>query len=313
MTAERVHLGDRMRWLAATLLGAGLLCSAPRAQASDLALAWSAPAGCPDVSELQASLRTRLDRPLRFGLDAPTALSAQIERAGAGFRLTLNTRTESGQEQRNLEARSCNELARATLLVAALLLSTHPLPPPESVSPAPAQRSAATRGPLRLTLSGVLDLGRLPAPAPGFGARLGIDVGRLRFSAGGLYLPERARPVASQPGAEVAVQLTAAQLDVCYALIVSPALGACVTGEAGVLSAKGRGLREDQRASSFWLLGGLGMALWAPLTSWLDLAAELTLGLPATRAQLSVHDLGSIYRVPVLTGQLQVGLSARFP
>lgn len=301
-----------MRWLAATLLGAGLLCSATRAQASDLALGWSAPGVCPDVRELQASLRTRLGRPLSFGPDAPTALSARIEAAGAGFRLTLNTRTESGQEQRNLEARSCNELARATLLVAALLLSTRPLPSP-APAPAASPPSAAEHGPLRLGVSGVLDLGRLPAAAPGLAARLGLDVGRLRLSAGALYLPPRSQAVASQPGAELAMQLTAAQLDVCYALLPSPGLGLCAMAEAGALSAQGRGLREDQHASSFWLLGGLGMALWAPLTGWLDLAAELTLGAPATRARISVRELGSVYRVPVLTGQLQVGLSARFP
>src|SRR5512143_1665483 len=101
-----------MRWLAAMLFCAWALCSA-HVRASDLALSWSAPAGCPAQSELQASLSARLGRQLSFGPDAVTRLHAQIAIAGAGYRLSLTTRTEIGTEERNLEARSCNELARA--------------------------------------------------------------------------------------------------------------------------------------------------------------------------------------------------------
>ena len=308
-----------MRWLAATLLSAGLLCSVEaRAQTrSDLALHWQAPVGCPDASELTAGLRTRLGRAITLGPDASTRLDAQITRDGSAFRLQLNTRTESGTEQRVLEARSCNELARATLLVASLLLSTHPVPAAE---PAPMSHaasshavSAGARGYLHLTLAGALDLGRLPALGPGLSARIGADIGRLRLQIGGLYLPAQARALMSQPGASVSSQLTAAQLAVCYALVVSPWLGPCAYAEVGALPAEGHGLPQNERKTSLWLLGGLGLALSVPLLSWLDLSAEASLGAPLLRAQVSVRELGRVYQVSVLAGQLQAGLRVRFP
>jgi hypothetical protein len=300
-----------MRLLAATLLSAGLLCIV-KVQASDLALQWQAPAGCPDSNELQASLRTRAGRPITFGPDAPTQLDAQVTRDGPGYRLQLSTHTESGDEQRLLEARSCNELSRATLLLGSLLLSTHPAPiaDPSAASDAP---SAGARGYLHVTLAGALDFGRLPAPAPGISARIGVDIARLRLMLGGLYLPWQARAVASQPGANVSSQLTAAQLCVCYALVVSPWLGPCAYAEVGSLAARGHGLPQNERSTSLWLLGGLGLALSAPLTRWLDLSAEASLGAPALRAQLSVRDLGRVYQVSVLSAQLQVGMRLRFP
>lgn len=302
---------DRMRWLAATLLSAGLLCSL-EVQASDLALHWHAPAGCPDSSELQAGLRTRLGRPITLGPDATTQLDAEVTRDGPAFRLLLITHTESGDEQRVLEARSCNELARATLLVATLLLSTHaaPVSEPAAVGDGP---SSGARGALHFTVAGVLDIGRLPAPAPGVSARIGADIARVRLLLGGLYLPAQARAVPSQPGASVSSQLIAAQLGVCYALVVSPWLGPCAYAEVGSLAAQGHGLPQNERSTSLWLLGGLGLALSVPLSNWLDLSTEATLGAPALRPQLSVRDLGRVYQVSVLSGQLQVGLQVRFP
>ena len=281
-------------------------------QASDLALHWHAPAGCPDSSELQAGLRTRLGRAITLGPDATTQLDAEVTRVGPGFRLQLSTHTETGDEQRVLEARSCNELARATLLLASLLLTTHaaPMSEPAAVRDEP---SSGARGALHLTLAGVLDLGRLPAPAPGVAARIGADIARLRLLLGGLYLPAQARAVPSQPGASVSSQLIAAQLGVCYGLIVSPWLGPCAYGEVGSLAAQGHGLPQNERSTSLWLLGGLGLAFSVPLTDWLDLSAEATLGAPASRPQLSVRDLGRVYQVSVLAGQLQVGVQARFP
>ena len=295
------------------LLCAALLCS-DHARASDLALGWRAPASCPDLAELQASLRSRLSRPLTFGPDAPTQLDGRVEREGDGFRLTLDTRTESGSESRILEAGSCNELARATLLVASLLLSTRPLPA-EAQRAAPEAARPSTPRSLRLLVgvAPVIDFGRLPAPAPGLAARVGLQRSRLRIAAGALYLPEQWRSVAGQPGAAIGLQLTAAQLCVCYVLLESPALGTCARGELGALAAQGRGLADSQRSSSLWLAGGLGLGVWLPLTPWLELSTELGLDAPLMRAQLSVHELGSVYRVPAIAGQLQVGLSLRFP
>lgn len=290
------------------LLSAGLLCSV-RAQASELALHWQAPLGCPDESELQAGLRTRLGREIALGPDAATQLDAQIAREGPGFRLELNTRTENGDEQRVLEARSCNELARATLLVASLLLSTHAAP----VQHAHSEHGASVHGHLHVAVSGVLDFGRLPASAPGVGVRFGVDVARLRLWLGGLYLPAQARALGAQPGASVSSQLTAAEIGVCYALIVSPWLGPCVYGELGSLRAEGHGLAQNERTTSLWLLGGLGLSLSVPLVRWLDVTTEANLGVPALRPQLSVRELGRVYQVSALAAQLQVGLRLRFP
>jgi hypothetical protein len=301
-----------MRLLAAIFLGA--LFYAPQALASELALSWQAPEGCPGLAELASGLATRQKRPVQLGADAPVRIDAKVTRDRAGFRLDLQTHTETGDSQRELYTQSCNELARATLLLASLLLST---PPPASEPDAPAvpSEAASTRSLQRswhVTLAGALDAGKLAVFAPGASVKLGVDLNALRLRVGALYLPPRAVAIEQAPGAHVVLQLMAAEASLCYAWTRAPRLASCAYAEAGSLRARGRGLAQDEHSSSLWLSAGFGAQLSVALAPWLELETELAVGVPFQRAQLATRDLGLVYRVAAVYGQLQAGLCAHF-
>jgi hypothetical protein len=297
-----------MRLFAATLLG--MLLFSQRASAHELTLSWSAPAGCPGLAELQAGLTTRQKREVQLGPDAPLRIDATVTRDREGFRLELVTHTESGDSRRELYTQSCNELARATLLVASLLLST---PPPESAQPEPAATDPPLLTSWHATLAGALDAGKLAVFAPGAAVKLGVDIESLRIRLGALYLPPRSVAIEQAPGAQVVLQLMAAEASLCYAWTRAPRLSSCAYVELGSLRARGKGLAQDETTASLWLAGGLGMQLSVSLVEWLELQGELALGVPMQRAQLATRDLGVVYRVSAVHGQLQAGVCAHFP
>lgn len=303
-----------MRLLAATLLG--MLLISQRALAHDLSLSWSAPAGCPGLAELQAGLTTRHKQLVQLGPDAPVRIDATVTRDREGFRLVLVEHTESGESRRELYTKSCNELARATLLVASLLLSTPPgaKAVDETAEPPPSPpASAQVRPTWHATLAGVLDAGKLAVFAPGAAVKLGVDLDALRIRVGALYLAPRSTAIEQAPGAQVVLQLMAAEAALCYGWTRAPRLSSCAYAELGSLRAQGRGLAQDEDSASLWIAGGLGMQLSVGLSSWLELEGELSLGVPLQRAQFATRDLGVVYRVAALFGQLQAGLCAYFP
>jgi hypothetical protein len=283
---------------------------------SELSLSWLAPPACPQLASLQESLAIRQKRRVALGPNAPLRVEASVVTEHDGFRLELVTATRSGRARRVLVAPSCNELARATLLMASLLLSTpETSASPESSSPAPA---ASARVPelstvaLRVSAAAALDLGRLSRFSPGASLGLGVDLASLRLRAGASYLPSRNVDVSSLPGAHVELQLIAAELSACYALRRAPRLSPCVFAELGSLRARGVGLSHDEHSASVWWLGGVAAQLSVGLAAWLDLDSELSVGFPARRAQISTRDTGVVYQVPAVTGQLRVGLSLHF-
>lgn len=311
-----------MRLLAAILLGMLLFSQRALAHdlahdlAQDLALSWSAPAGCPGLAELEAGLTTRQKRPVRLGPNAPLRIAATVTRDREGFRLDLATHTESGDSRRELYTQSCNELARATLLVASLLLSTPPGASAAGEKAAPSSQPSVT--PMQLgpswhvTVAGALDAGKLAVFAPGAAVKLGVDFDAVRIRVGALYLAPRSVAIDQAPDARVVLQLMAAEASLCYGWTRAPRLSSCAYAEVGSLRAQGRGFAQDEHTASLWLAGGLGVQLGVNMASWLELEGELSLGVPFQRAQLATRDLGLVYRVSAVYGQLQAGFCAHF-
>jgi hypothetical protein len=113
-------------------------------------------------------------------------------------------------------------------------------------------------------------------------------------------------------GGRVVLQLMAAEASLCYGWTRAPRLSSCAYAELGSFRAQGRGLAQDEDTASLWLAGGLGAQLSVGLNAWLDLEAELSLGVPLRAAQLATRDLGEVYRVSAVYGQLQAGFCAHF-
>ena len=83
-------------------------------------LQWSAPPQCPDTASLEESIADRLGREVAPG---EIEVRGGIEdTAAAGYRLTLLTKTDAGEDRRELTAHDCRALADATALLVALTI-----------------------------------------------------------------------------------------------------------------------------------------------------------------------------------------------
>jgi hypothetical protein len=111
-----------MSKLAAMALWAALT-TAQIARASDVDLRWDAPASCPALEALRSGLSQRLGRAVVLGVDAATQVAGVVTLRGDGYAMALRTRAAGGEDERLLQARGCNELARAAVLATALLLT----------------------------------------------------------------------------------------------------------------------------------------------------------------------------------------------
>lgn len=129
MTSPSAALADR--WLrgqrsaaALAALCCVLACASVRAQSPELVeLTWDAPAGCPGAADVQARIR-RLAASARPTGTALRAEGTITRKADGGLHLKLVIRAGELVGERNLEGRSCEDLAGAASVNLALLLSS---------------------------------------------------------------------------------------------------------------------------------------------------------------------------------------------
>lgn len=93
--------------------------SAGAAEPAALQLEWSAPGGCPQAAEVRALTAGVLGREIAEDGSAATRVRARVRTTRGGFRLTIETRSASGNDVRKLEDRRCAVLAEAAAVIAA--------------------------------------------------------------------------------------------------------------------------------------------------------------------------------------------------
>jgi hypothetical protein len=236
MTSRSVPRADSGR-LAALL--AVLVSVQAQAQSSDpVELVWRAPAGCPGADEVQARIRKLAGSSEATG--APLRAEATITRIASGrLHLKLVVRAEDSVGERNIEGRTCEDLAGATAVNLVLLLhsatplraaeleqrggpsgagdSAHqsggstgePSRPPEA-TPARPQPQAAPKAPeaeggsrswrgLLQLPVAALEFGPLPSPSYGVALAGGVQVERWRILAEGHAWLQQTMPMAERP------------------------------------------------------------------------------------------------------------------
>jgi hypothetical protein len=133
---------------------------APPERASEQ-VQWSAPAECPDEAEVKA----RVDRILAEGGSGrreAVRLQLSVAREGEGFRLTAELALgDAPSGRRVVEGASCDDLAEAAVLIAAIAIDPD-LVPPEPVEPA----TPPSEAPAEPTPSEVVPEPPKPEPAP---------------------------------------------------------------------------------------------------------------------------------------------------
>jgi hypothetical protein len=295
------------------------------AHASDLALEWTAPRGCPTQEALRDGLATRIGRDVTFSAEAPVELRATVVALGSGYALDLRTRSAAGSERRELRARSCNELARASILMAALLLMDEPRGAGGAQQPAGSahSRSVRTRSPASTTTRWSAfartwvrgDLGSMPAVAVGPGLAVGLAIASTRLEIGGTYLPAQQMHATGRTASLGSLQLMAAHARVCQLLIRVPELGPCLRAEVGQLRAHGENLANSVTRSSPWVMAALGARLSLELWRGLFWESEVAAGMPLQRIRIAVRDLpdfDELHRTPAVVGRFETGLFLSF-
>ena len=171
-----------------------------------------------------------------------------------------------------------------------------------------------------LGVHGLVDIGTLPAAAPGFGLSAKIRRGWFSASLALQGLPGQTRRYAGHPSAAGEFWLVAARPDACWAWGGAghqPSrlfdVSLCAAAEIGVLSGTGVGVSDPATDGSLWLAigpsAGGGFEIW----DGLRLFAAGDLLLPLQRPAFDIAGVGTIHRPAVASLRLAMGLTLRFP
>jgi len=322
----------RARRLAACSVGVLVFAAEARAAPKDLlTIEWPAVAGCPSqktVSTLAARTiadATEVDRVLaRADITAPSLV-------GERWRVRIRTRTTRGAGERVLEARTCDELGRATaVLVALAALRTDEQPldketdeiapeanrfeapplfieaPQRQPSAESSPRAESTGAPTFLASGGLfVDAGALPGLAVGPTLRLEWGLGPWRLRIGFAIALEQER---ASRGLGGMFNLFGASVDLCRSVPLHPIRPhVCVGAELDQVSATGVGdERFESRRTTGLAFGGLG-AEWSiaeHLRVGLDLRAGPSLRRPSFTVERASGQRREIHEQSAVRGQV---------
>jgi hypothetical protein len=165
--------------LAASALA--LSAAARAAETEDVLLRYEALAGCPERARFEAEVQA-LSRRVQFVEAAAGAREFRVrfERKADGVEGTLQISAETGQSERKVSGKSCNEVASALALATAIAVDPSVLG--ESTAPEPATSPEQKReaGPPAKVRDAAADRGRsdrVPAPGPSKTGNAMIGVG----------------------------------------------------------------------------------------------------------------------------------------
>jgi hypothetical protein len=283
---------------------------------------WTAPDTCPTQAEVVEQLTRAVDA---GGKELPP-LTAQaiVAHEGNAWRLELTTEMDGRRGTRQLEADSCEGLARAATLVLALTLG-------EGIARRQAEEEEKKAAPPPPPPPAARDEPKAPAPPSppttrwqvSAGAGLGVDpVGKAVpvFAIGAAYQPSWLRlglrlgltlPSTSElagSSGELQARSYVAELEACFAPALQPVrIAACAVGGVTWLQVESVGLARDDRAAI--PLYGLGPSLEL---SWsLHEHAFLGLGVVSRfyvkRPQLVVEGAPPTRRVEAVSGAAELG------
>ncbi|HEY6078996.1 MAG TPA: hypothetical protein VIW29_09350 [Polyangiaceae bacterium] len=285
---------------------------------------WTAPDTCPTQAEVVEQLSRAVDA---GGKELPQLTArALVQQDGSAWRLELTTEMDGRRGTRQLEADSCEGLARAATLVLALTLgegmarrqaqeeekqaappAPPPLPPVRAEPPPPPQQAR-----VRVGAGAGIGIDPLGGVVPAFALEAALQPNWLRLGVRlGLTLPSSTELAGS--GSEVHAFSWSAELKACFAPALRPVqVAACALGGITLLDAEGKGSAQDDQATI--PLYGLGPSVEL---SWLvHEHAFLGLGLASRffvkRPELVVEGWPRQRTVEAVSGSAELGGGMRW-
>ena len=287
---------------------------------------WTAPDTCPTQAEVVEQLSKAVDAGEK---ELPSLIArATVSRGGAAWHLELSTEMDGRRGTRQLEAESCEGLARAATLVLALTLgeglarrqaeaeAAAAKPPPALPPPAPPPPPPSPAEPWRAARVGHWDAGfgtdALGAWGPNFALGFAYQSSLLEL---GLRLEGSLPRSSDLPASSGNVRSSSfgARLEVCAAPVLgSFQLLACARGGATLLLAEGQRTARDRSAKiPLYALGPSLGARWLLGThAFIDMSANA--GWLLKRPELVVEGLAERRRVDVLSLGAELGGGVRW-
>ncbi len=293
--------------------GAACLCLARPATAdrdpaqATLSVAWDAPAGCPDVTQVRAAVASMLAGSAPERSLPQLVASGTVTEAEGRFRLRIQLDSKGASETKTMDAGTCETLADAFALVVAFTFdpsvglrspATVASPRPESVTSVVARgdlSAPSLGGPATRLVAGpviALGAGALPFPAYGVGARVAVERGA-RWELAGMVWPEQPASVAADASQTVGAGVWLATLQPSACLSFARGAGAaCAGGELGAMHGKGTGVPVSSSGASWWLAVTSGLSLRAAIVPGVDLRFRLDVGVPFFRPSFVLENVG---------------------
>ncbi len=300
----------------AALLIALAAARAVNASQRAFAVAWSAPAECPDA----AAIGQYVDDVLGYADAGPVAVRAvgSVTRsADSIYAVTLDLDAGAAQpSKRSLSGADCESVSRAAALLIGLAVRARVEPPPAPLPPplAPAPAAApVTHARAFVSLLVLADDGSTPKPTLGVGVAGGVRWSHLRLEPMVGYFAPRSTSIASHPDVGAQFQLATAGARACSpfsadSVWLAPCLGAGVDW----LRARGFGARSNRSASSWALVARGGVLAGWDISPIISAHVELEAALPVARPEFMVDGDGDVYRRSPLAARAALGLDVHF-
>jgi hypothetical protein len=329
---DRAGPESRLRAPSIFVLVLSWLAAASVAHAEPPHVSWSAPAGCPDETAVQARVAQLL---ARSAVNEPLSASGRITTKRDGYTLTLELDQGGHHGKRALEGHDCASLAEAAAFLIAVTVDPNLKPPPEEAEPLPTEpepkpeaKPQAAKKPepapsverprgrattpwiegyrAALTLGGFH--AGLAGPSPELGLALGLAFSWLRVELRGAHVFARTES-ASRSGVRGRFDSQQLGLAACPEWGGRIRGGPCAWASVVRTHATTRGLQDARDLSLFWAVAGLSLAGRARLSERVELSLEGGAGVPVSaRPRFVVAGAGTLGEVGYLSGYVRLGV-----
>jgi len=297
-------------------------------------LAWSAPAECPDHTDVAREVGRLVGEPLEAADRADFAV--EIVRSGAGFELTLRrTERDSGERaSRKLRGKTCSDVTDAAAVAIAMAIQgddasaqgvewqTEPreaTPLPEPVAPSTSRmardrgtRSAPEPSPFYAlgAVGGVVDFGALPDAAPGVELDVSGGYRKVRLTAlAALFAPVSA-PASAGGGGEFRFWVVG-MLSCFEQPLRGYALAACAGFELGRMRGQGEGVTTPRERSAHWEAARLEAGVSLPAAGAFAVGIRAGAVFPFYRPEFVLDGTELVHRAAPVTGRALVAIEFR--